>query len=494
MTGLRQYDDTRTDRALWGHLTRRHFFGRTALGVGAAALQTLLSGEERAAEAASSPSAGVLAAPHFRPRAKRIVYIFQAGGPAQMELWDPKPHLKDKHGQELPPSVRKSQRLTGFTAGQGKYPVVASPFTFRRCGQSGLQLSELLPHLGKVADELCLIRSLHTDAVNHDPGVTFMLTGAQQPGRPSLGAWLSYGLGSENQDLPAFVVLLSPGLIQDASTPLSARHWGGGFLPSRHQGVQFRGGKDAVLYLSDPPGIDRAARRQMLDVASQLNRLQFQQSLDPEIESRIAQYELAYRMQAAAPRLTDLSTEPKHVFDLYGPLARTPGTYAANCLLARRMLESGVRFVQIFDRDWDHHRNGPKHMRTKTKGFDQPTAALIRDLKQRGLLDDTLIVCGGEFGRTVYCQGPLQKNYGRDHHGGCFTMWLAGAGVRGGYAHGATDEFSFRVATDPVHVHDLQATLLHCLGIDHERLTYKFQSRRHRLTDTGGRVVSQILA
>ena len=474
-------------------LTRRHFFGRGATGIGLAALASLSCPDEtRAAKQGFPVGSGAITRLHHSPRAKRMIYIFLAGGPAQMELYDYKPKLAAMHGSELPESVRKSQRLTGFTSGQGEFPIVASPFRFRRHGESGVWMSELLPHLGKVADDLCFVRTLHTEAVNHDPAVTFMLTGAQQPGRPSIGSWLSYGIGSENQELPAFVVLLTPGLIQDASTPLSARHWGSGFLPSTHQGVNFRPGQDPVLYLSNPPGIDPATRREMLDVGAQLARQQYEALGDPEINARIAQYEMAFRMQASVPRLTDLSRETDEVFDLYGPLSRTPGTYAANCLLARRLVESGVRFVQIFDRDWDHHRNAPAHMKTKSEWFDQPTAGLITDLKARGLLEDTLVVCGGEFGRSAYCQGPLQQNYGRDHHGGCFTAWLAGAGVRNGYSHGQTDEFSYTVTEDPVHVHDLQATVLHALGIDHRRLTFKHQSRQFRLTDVAGSVVPQL--
>jgi hypothetical protein len=474
-------------------MTRRHLLGRSAIGV--AALASVL--EENGTAATRSASTGAnetRSGSHFAPRAKRVIFIFQAGGPAQLELYDYKPGLEKRHGTELPESVRKNQRLTGFTAGQGEFPIVASPFRFHRRGESGVWMSELLPNLGEVADEVCLVKSMHTEAVNHDPAVTLMMTGAQQPGRPSIGAWLSYGIGSENRDLPAFVVLLSPGLIQDASTPLSARHWGSGFLPSRHQGVKFRAGKDPVLYLSNPPGIDEATRREMLDVAAQLNRSQFEILGDPEINARIAQYEMAFRMQTSVPELTDVSGESKQTFDLYGPQSRIPGTYAANCLLARRLVESGVRFVQIFDRDWDHHRNAPKHMKTKAQWFDRPTAALIRDLKSRGLLDDTLVVCGGEFGRTVYCQGPIQENYGRDHHGGCFTVWLAGGGVRGGCTHGRTDEFSFNITESPMHIHDLQATMLHCLGIDHKRLTFKHQSRQFRLTDIAGNVVQEILA
>jgi len=351
-----------------------------------------------------------------------------------------------------------------------------------------------MPHLGEVADELCFIKSMHTEAVNHDPAVTLMMTGTQQPGRPSLGAWLSYGIGSENQDLPAFVVLLTPGQIQDASTSLSAQQWGSGFLSSQHQGVKFRAGKDPVLYLTNAPGIDAKTRRAMLDVAAQLNRKQFESVGDPEINARIAQYEMAFRMQTSVPQVVDLSNETEKTFEMYGPLSKTPGTFAANCLLARRLIESGTRFVQIFDRDWDHHRNAPAHMKTKMRLSDQPTAALLKDLKMRGLLEDTLVVCGGEFGRTVYCQGPIQENYGRDHHGGCFTTWLAGGGVRGGHTHGRTDEFSFNVTESPVHVHDLHATILHCLGIDHKRLTFKHQSRQFRLTDVAGEVVHEILS
>jgi hypothetical protein len=472
--------------------TRRQFCAAGGgVSLGAAALATLLNSDRCRSDTANvSPLNGT----HFPARAKNVIYIFQAGGPAQMELYDHKPMLQERHGEELPKSVMGDQRLTGFTKGQASFPVAAPISRFQRRGDCGAWMSELLPELGQVADELCIIRSLHTEAVNHDPALTYMVTGAQQAGRPSIGSWLSYGLGSENSNLPAFVVLLTAGLIPDASTPLSARHWGSGFLSSRHQGVKFRAGADPVLYLSNPPGIDTATRRSMLDVTAQLNRRQSELIGDPEINARIAQYEMAYRMQSSVPELTNLSTEPEHIFKMYGPLSRTPGSYASNCLQARRLIESGVRFVQIFDRDWDHHRNTPTHIRTKATLSDQPTAALIRDLKQRGLLEDTLIVCGGEFGRTVYCQGTLQEKYGRDHHGGCFTMWLAGGGIRPGMQYGATDDYSFNIVQDPVHVHDLNATILHCLGIDHERLTYKFQGRHHRLTDVHGSVVEPILA
>jgi hypothetical protein len=482
-------DDVRFE--LQQTLARRHFFGRAASGIGAAALASLLNTEESRARAADGAKQSVL---HHQPRAKNVIYIFQAGGPAQMELWDYKPGLKARHGEDLPKSVMGNQRLTLFTKGQGKFPVAAASAGFGQHGECGAWVSDLLPHLSQVVDEMCIVRSMHTEAVNHDPALTYLLTGAQQPGRPSLGAWLSYGLGSENANLPAFVVLLMPGQIPDAATPLSARHWGCGFLPSQHQGVKFRSGADAVLYLSNPPGIDDATRRKMLDVSAQLNRAQFEAFGDPEINTRIAQYEMAYRMQSSVPALTDLSQEPDHVFESYGPQSRTPGTYAANCLLARRLVESGVRFVQVFDRDWDHHRNTPEYIRTKARMSDQPTAALLQDLKQRGLLDETLVVCGGEFGRTVYCQGALQEKYGRDHHGGCFSIWMAGGGIRGGLQYGATDEYSFNVTENPVHVHDLNATILHCLGIDHERLTFLSQGRQYRLTDVHGRVVKEILA
>lgn len=471
-------------------INRRHFLGSGGVNLGAAALSTLLLKGSHRADAAAIMGNGI----HFPAKVKNVIYIFQAGGPAQMELYDYKPQLADRHGQELPKSVIGKQRLTLFTKGQSAFPIAGASTKFHQRGQSGRWMSELLPQLGRVADDLCMIHSMHTEAVNHDPAVTYMVTGAQQAGRPSIGSWLSYGLGSENENLPAFVVLLTPGLIPDASTPLSARHWGSGFLPSKHQGVKFRAGADPVLFLNNPPGIDANTRRQMLDVTAQLNRHQLGIVGDPEIDHRIAQYEMAFRMQSSVPELVDVSGEADHVFKMYGPLSRTPGTYAANCLLARRLIESGVRFVQIFDRDWDHHRNTPAHIRTKSQLTDQPTAALLRDLKQRGLLEETLIVCGGEFGRTVYCQGNLQKQYGRDHHGGCFTIWLAGGGVQPGISYGATDEYSYNIVENPVHVHDLNATILHLLGIDHKRLTYRFQGRDHRLTDVGGRVVKPVLS
>lgn len=477
--------------------SRRQFLAQTSVGIGTAALATLLDGDQRLRadiEPHAAELPGIEPPRRIAPRARNVIYIFQAGGPAQMELYDYKPELTKRQGEDLPKSVFGTQRLTGFTSGQKTYPIAAASSKFQQRGTCGAWLSELLPHLGNVADELCFVRSLRTEAVNHDPAVTFLLTGAQQPGRPSVGAWLSYGLGSENANLPAFVVLLAAGQLPDAATPLSTRHWGSGFLPSLHQGVKFRAGSDPVLYLSNPQGIDPSTRRAMIDVGAELNRRQFAVVGDPEINTRIAQYEMAFRMQSSVPALTDLAGEPAHIFEQYGPQSRTPGSFASHCLLARRLVETGVRFVQIFDRDWDHHRNTPGLIRTKTQATDQPLAALIADLKQRGLLEETLVVCGGEFGRTVYCQGAFQDRYGRDHHGGCFTMWLAGGGIRPGIQYGATDEYSYNIVENPVEVHDLNATILHCLGIDHTQLTFRFQGRRHRLTDVHGQVVKGILA
>ncbi|MEQ9408916.1 MAG: DUF1501 domain-containing protein [Fuerstiella sp.] len=431
---------------------------------------------------------------HFPPRARRIIYLFMHGGPSQMDLFDDKPALQRQRGMELPAAVRGNQRLTGMTSGQDSFPVTPSVFRFARHGQSGATVSELLPHIGSVADELCLIRSMHTEAINHDPAVTFLQTGHQQPGRPSLGAWLSYGLGSENQNLPAFVVLLSRGSAARPDDPLHARLWGSAFLPSDHQGVSFRSSGDPVLYLSNPPGLDAAMRGRLLDGLQSLNRQLLQATGDPEIRTRMAQFELAARMQMSVPELTDLSSESESTFDLYGPDSRRPGTFAANCILARRMLERDVRFVQLYHRGWDQHYNLPSDLRLQCRDVDQPCAALVRDLRQRGLLEDTLIVWGGEFGRTIYSQGrPQPDNYGRDHHGRCFTMWLAGGGIRPGLTYGSTDDFSYNVAENPVHVHDLNATLLHCLGIDHTRLTFRHKGRQFRLTDVHGSVVSDVL-
>jgi hypothetical protein len=469
-------------------LTRRHFFGRSAAALGLAALHGLLQEEGRAA----SPSAA-LGLPHFAPRAKRVIYLFQSGGPPQIELLDYKPQLKTRHGSELPDSVRMGQRLTGMTSGQKSFPVIASKFSFRQHGRAGTWLSELLPHTGKVIDDLCIIRSLHTEAINHDPAITYIQTGSQQPGRPSLGAWLAYGLGSPARDLPAFVVMISHGSGKDSNQGLLDRLWGSGFLPSKFQGVKLRSGSDPVLYLSDPPGIDRTLRRHMLDGLAQLNEMQHEQTGDPEVATRIAQYELAFRMQSSVPELTDLSREPKSVFDRYGPLSRQPGTFAANCLLARRLIERGVRCVQLYHRGWDLHGALVTNLPKQCHDIDQAQAGLIQDLKERGLLDETLVIWGGEFGRTVYGQGGLQADYGRDHHGRCFSLWLAGGGIKPG-VYGQTDDYSYNVVENPVHIHDLNATILHCLGIDHKRLTYRFQGRDFRLTDVHGEVVHGILA
>jgi len=436
---------------------------------------------------------GLPGVPHFAPRAKRVIYLFQSGGPSHLELFDYKPKLKDLHGSELPDSIRMGQRLTGMTSGQTSFPVIAPKFAFAQHGQSGAWISELLPHTAGIVDELCIVRSLHTEAINHDPAITFIQTGSQQPGRPSLGAWLSYGLGSEAADLPAFVVMISHGTGKDANQGLLERLWGAGFLPSSHQGVKLRAGADPVLYLSDPPGIDRDFRRLMLDGLAELNRQQHEQAGDPEIEARIAQYEMAFRMQASVPELTDLSQETEETLEMYGPNARTPGTFAANCLLARRMAERGVRCIQLYHRGWDMHGGLPENLPKQCDDIDQPQAALVADLRRRGLLDETLVVWGGEFGRTVYGQGGLQDNYGRDHHGRCFSVWMAGGGVRGGIVHGETDDFGYNVVADPVHIHDFNATLLHCLGTEHERLIFRSQGRDYRLTDVEGRVVRELL-
>lgn len=462
--------------------TRRAFLTRH-LPLGALALSAL-----------SQPAPAAGAAPHFAPRAKRIIHLFMHGGPSQMDLFDYKPGLAAWRGTELPDSVRGGQRLTGMTAKQNSLPVAPSVFSFHQHGQSGAWVSELLPHLGRAADHLCLLKGLHTEAINHDPAVTYLQTGHQQPGRPSFGAWLSHGLGAENRDLPAFVVLLSNGSAARPADPLHARLWGAGFLPSNHQGVNFRAGADPVLHLSNPPGLGAESRRDMLDGLAALNRLRFAQAADPEIETRIAQFELAWRMQMSVPELTDLSNESPATFTAYGPDARRPGTFAANCLLARRLAERGVRFIQLYHRGWDQHYNLPSDLRLQARDVDQPCAALLHDLRQRGLLEDTLIVWAGEFGRTIYSQGALESNnYGRDHHGRCFTGWLAGGGIRPGVTHGATDDFSYNVVEGGVHVHDLNATLLHCLGLNHERLTFRFQGRDFRLTDVHGQVVQDLL-
>jgi hypothetical protein len=464
--------------------TRRYFFGRAASGVGIAALANLLHADE-----------GLQGIPHFAPKARRVIYLFQSGGPSQMELFDYKPRLKDLATTELPDSIRQGQRLTGMTSTQTSFPVAPSLFPFQQHGKSGAWVSDLMPHLAKVADELCFVKSMYTEQINHDPAVTFLQTGFQLAGRPSIGAWLAYGLGSENKELPAFIVMISQGSGNPNDQPLADRQWGSGFLPTKYQGVKFRSGSDPVLYLSDPPGFNQQERRRFIDDLAALNRVELEDSGDPEIARRIAQYEMAYKMQTSVPELTDVSKEPASTFERYGPDARRPGTFAANCLLARRLAERGVRFVQLFHRGWDQHNLLPKQIPGQARDVDQPCAALIQDLKERGLLQDTLVVWGGEFGRTVYCQGKLTAdNYGRDHHPRCFTMWMAGGGIKPGITHGETDDYCYNITKDPVHVHDLHATMLHCLGIDHTRLTYKFQGRAFRLTDVHGNVIKPILA
>jgi hypothetical protein len=468
-------------------LARRQFLQSGCLGLGGMALSQLGPATANADERVSTI--------HSQQRAKRIIYLFMHGGASQIDLFDYKPRLKDWHGEELPPSVRGEQRLTGMTSNQKTKPIVSSAFRFAQHGKSGAWMSELLPHLSNVADELCILRGMHTEAINHDPAVTYMQTGHQQPGRPSMGAWLSYGLGSENEDLPAFTVLLSRGSAARPADPLYARLWGAEFLPSQHQGTQFRSDGDPVLFLSNPDGISRSTRRRTLDALTQLNRRHEQFTGDSETLARIAQYEKAFQMQLAVPELVDLSREPANILESYGPDAGRPGSFATNCLLARRLAERGVRFIQLYHRGWDQHYNLPSDLRLQCRDIDQPCAALIRDLKQRGLLEDTLVIWGGEFGRTVYCQGTLtQDNYGRDHHGRCFTMWLAGGGTRSGTAHGATDDHGFNVTSHGVHIHDLNATVLYCLGIDHTRLTFRFQGRDYRLTDVHGRVIYDILS
>jgi hypothetical protein len=435
------------------------------------------------------------AATHFAPKAKRVIFLHQSGGPAQQDLFDWKPDLVKHRGIDLPASVRMGQRITGMTSGQSTLPVAPTIFKFAQHGQSGAWVSELLPHIAKIVDDIAIVKSVHTDAINHDPAITFIQTGSQQPGRPSFGSWVSYGLGSENANLPGFVVLVSQSSGLNIDQPLFSRLWSSGFLPSNYQGIKFRSAGDPVLYLSDAPGIDRETRRRMLDSLGALNKAQAAEFHDPEIETRIAQYEMAYRMQTSVPELMDLSKESEETFAMYGPDVRKPGTYASHCLLARRLVERGVRFVQLYKRGWDQHNNLPRDLRLQCEAVDQPSAALVMDLKRRGLLDDTLVIWGGEFGRTVYCQGRLtESDYGRDHHPRNFAMWFAGGGIKRGTTIGETDDFSYNVAADPIHVHDIQATLLHCLGVDHKRLTYKFQGRDFRLTDVHGEVVKKMLA
>jgi Protein of unknown function (DUF1501) len=471
--------------ALQDRLNRRVFLRQSAGGLGAVALGSILHSTTAAAQ------------DNFRrpAKAKRIIYLFQSGAPSQMDLFDPKPKLSSKRGEDLPASIRMGQRLTTMTSGQSKFPVAPSIFNFKQHGKSGMWMSDLVPQMAGIADEFCMIRSMNTEAINHDPAITFVQTGSQLAGRPSIGSWLSYGLGSENKDLPAYVVLTSFGSGRPDDQPLYDRLWSAGFLPSKHQGVKFRNKGDAVLYLSNPPGMDQADRRSTLDRLSALNGMHFEQVGDPEIQTRIAQYEMAFRMQTSVPDLLDLSKESKKVLEMYGPDVSRPGSYAANCLLARRLAERDVRFVQLFHMGWDHHGGLPKAIKGQCRDTDQATAALITDLKQRGLLEDTLVVWGGEFGRTIYSQGTLTAdNYGRDHHPRCYTVLLAGAGVKTGITYGETDDYCYNITKDPVHVHDLNATILKLLGIDHERLTYRFQGRDFRLTDVHGTIVDGILA
>lgn len=470
-------------------LNRREFLNGSVLGLGATALSSLLNSNQ-AFGGIDNPQPKL---PHFAPKAKRIIYLFQSGAPSQLELFDYKPKLKEMFGQELPASVRGNQRVTGMTAGQRTFPLAAGNFEFKQYGQGRAWMSNLIPYHHQIADELCFIKTMHTEAINHDPAVTFVQTGNQQAGRPSMGSWISYGLGSENKNLPTFCVLLSKG--KGGDQPLYAKLWGNGFLASEHQGVMFQNGKEPVLYLNNPAGLDKASRRRMLDYLSKLHQLQLKSTFDEEVNTRIAQYEMAYRMQTSVPETLDVSREPDYIYKMYGEDARKPGTFAANCLLARKLIEKDVRFVQLYHQGWDQHGNLPNDIKIMTKSTDQASAALVNDLKMRGLLDDTLVIWGGEFGRGCYSQGKLSPtNYGRDHHPRCFTVWMAGAGVKKGFTYGETDDFGYNIARDPVHVHDFQATVMHLMGIDHERFTFKFQGRRYRLTDVHGKVVKGVLA
>jgi hypothetical protein len=476
---------------LYHAMDRRNFLNKTAMGMGAMALQQLLSPLQTQAQSLEETILNAL--PTIAPKAKKVLYLFMAGGPSQFETFDYKPKLRELYSTNLPDSIRKGQRLTGMSANQSALPVVPSLYDFKRYGKSGTWVSEILPYTAQVVDELCVIPSMFTEQINHDPAITFFQTGHQLPGRPSIGSWLSYGLGSENKNLPAFIVLVSKDASKDQ--PLYSRLWGNGFLPSEHQGVQFRSGNDPVLFLQNPEGYDGNDRREMLDHLKQLNELQQESWGDPEINARISQYEMAFRMQTAVPEIMDTTKESDEVFNLYGPSSRDKGSYAANCILARKLLEKDVRFVQLYHQGWDNHGGLPSNIKYQCKQIDQPTAALITDLKRRGMLDDTLVIWGGEFGRTVYSQGKVSKtDYGRDHHPRCFTMWMAGAGVKKGITFGQTDDFSYNIVKDPVHVHDFHATLLHLMGIDHEQLTYKVQGRRFRLTDVHGKLVKGILS
>lgn len=472
--------------------TRRDFLTRTSLGLGALSLSSLIGPNQLFANNEATLGGGILGQPHFAPKAKRVIYLFQSGAPSHLDLFDHKPMLNKMNGKELPDSIRQGQRLTGMTAGQASFPCAGSIFDFKQHGDSGATMSNLMPYTSEVVDDLCFVKSMYTEAINHDPAITFFQTGSQLPGRPSIGSWVSYGLGTDNENLPSFVVLVTK---NKRGQPLYSRLWGNGFLPSEHQGVQFRAGKNPVLYLTNPPGVDPVSRQQQLKDLEKLQLKSFDEFEDPEIKARIAQYEMAFRMQTSVPEVMDNSSEPDYIYDMYGEDSRVPGTFAANALLARRLAEKGVKFIQLYHQGWDQHGNLPRELPKQCKETDQASAALIKDLKQRGMLEDTLVIWGGEFGRTSYSQGELTStNFGRDHHPKCFTMFMAGAGVKKGFTYGATDEFGYNVVENPVHVHDFQATLMHLLGVDHERLTYKFQGRRFRLTDVHGKVVNDILA
>ncbi len=463
------------------NLNRRQLLVAGNKILGATALASLLGRDAAAARVTPPDRSSSPGLTHFAPRAKRVIYLFMAGGPSHMDTFDHHPKIRELHGIELPASVRMGQRITTMTSGQQSFPVVAPMFQFGRYGQHGTWVSELLPHTAGVVDDICIVKSMHTEAINHDPAITFINTGVQQPGKPSLGSWISYGLGSPNQNLPAYIVMISRGAGQQQA--LYERLWGAGFLPARHQGVKLRSGTDPVLYLNNPAGVDRQMRRRMLDRIATLNEAHFDQFGDPQTQARIAQYEMAFRMQASVPELVDLSQEPESTFELYGPDSRKPGTFARNCIIARRLAERGVPFMQLFHRGWDQHFNLPKLLPLQCRAIDQPAAALVKDLKQRGMLDDTLVIWGGEFGRTIYSQGKLTTDdHGRDHHGRCFTMWMAGGGIQAGIEHGRTDDFSYNILEKPVHIRDLNATILHCLGIDHHRLTFKYQGLQQRLT------------
>lgn len=475
---------------------RRHFFGKASQGVGVAALASLLNTDLlKSSASAASASSPVDPKPHFQPRAKRMIYLFQSGAPSQQELFDHKPLLQELEGKDLRKHVDMNQRVTGMTKNQKSFPLAGSRYKFRKDPISGTEISDLLPNIRSVSSEFCLIKSMYTEAINHDPAITFFQTGSQIPGRPSIGSWLSYGLGSDNNDLPSFVAMVSRGSGRPNCQPLYDRLWGSGFLPTQYAGVKFMSVGDPVLYLSNPEGLSPVARRKMLDNLAKLNEEKLEEFGDPEINTRIQQYELAYRMQTSVPELTDLSDEPQHILDMYGPDVQRRGSYAYNCLMARRLAERDVRFIQLFHMGWDQHFTLPKQLPGQCQDTDQASAALIKDLKDRGLLDDTLVVWGGEFGRTSYCQGALNNTtYGRDHHPRCFSIWAAGGGIKAGITHGATDDFCYNITEGGMHVHDLHATLLHQLGINHEKLTYKFQGRQYRLTDVHGHIMHDILA